>query len=350
MWNICDCFFHCTAWVIIRALLVRRYYNCVYGQFPPHFTLVINHLKHQFDQSPSTIPLNILLRIQPIRLDWSPSLLGSFTVLRVTRASRLRDVDLDAFPENSTSVISTKQEERLHYIFEDILDCLVGSRFIVCIAAGDNGDDQVVIIPRQRLLLQVIWSRRDCLWNRGGCPAKNTWWFRARLIDHPTMTKSRWKVSVNVIFAILSQTRVVTLQYGSTRFQPGWPFCGVILLMQAEALCSLVCRSRKVGHSLHSFGKWNLSMHITSSVSLHQSILAIHGRVWCYTLSISKQGWMPRLQIWCHRTPPHVLWRIFSMSRCSTARRYAGFSSGLTAIVNMHLSTAWIITMTTASR
>ncbi len=60
IWNICDCFFHCAAWAIIRALLVRRFYNCIYGQFPPHFTLVINHLKHQFDQSLSTFLLLIL--------------------------------------------------------------------------------------------------------------------------------------------------------------------------------------------------------------------------------------------------------------------------------------------------
>jgi len=37
--NICECFFHCAAWVIIRALLVRRVYNRVYGRFPPHFYL-----------------------------------------------------------------------------------------------------------------------------------------------------------------------------------------------------------------------------------------------------------------------------------------------------------------------
>jgi hypothetical protein len=52
------------------------------------FTLVINHLKHQFDQSLSTIQLVILLRIQPIRLDWSPSLLGSFAVLRVVMSPK----------------------------------------------------------------------------------------------------------------------------------------------------------------------------------------------------------------------------------------------------------------------
>jgi hypothetical protein len=62
--------------------------------------------------------------------------------LDATRASRLCDVDLNALPENSTSVISTKQEELSRYVFEDILDCLVGSRFIVCITAEDNGDDR----------------------------------------------------------------------------------------------------------------------------------------------------------------------------------------------------------------
>jgi hypothetical protein len=55
------------------------------------FTLVINLLnllKHQFDQSLSTTQLVILLRIQPVRLDWSPSLLSSFAVLRVVMSPR----------------------------------------------------------------------------------------------------------------------------------------------------------------------------------------------------------------------------------------------------------------------
>ncbi len=88
MWNICDCFFHCAAWVIIRALLVWRFYNCVYGRFPPHFTLVINRLKFQFDQSLSIASLVILLQIRPILLDWSPSLPGSFAVLRVVMSPK----------------------------------------------------------------------------------------------------------------------------------------------------------------------------------------------------------------------------------------------------------------------
>jgi len=70
------------------SLLVWRFYNRVYGQFPPHFTLVINRLKLQFDQSLSITLLVILLWIQPIRLDWSPSLPGSFTVLRVVMSPK----------------------------------------------------------------------------------------------------------------------------------------------------------------------------------------------------------------------------------------------------------------------
>jgi hypothetical protein len=58
-----------------------------------------------------------------------------------TRASRLRDVDLDALPDNTSStIISSKRQDLLRYILEEILDCPVGSRFIVCIAMEDNDD------------------------------------------------------------------------------------------------------------------------------------------------------------------------------------------------------------------
>ena len=58
-----------------------------------------------------------------------------------TRASRLRDVDLDALPDNTSSTISSsKRQDLSRYILEDILDCPVGSRFIVCIATEDNDD------------------------------------------------------------------------------------------------------------------------------------------------------------------------------------------------------------------
>ena len=64
-------------------------------------------------------------------------------VIDATRASRLRDVDLDALPEITAnlSVISSKRQELSRYVLEDILDCPVGSRFIVCIAAEDNDDN-----------------------------------------------------------------------------------------------------------------------------------------------------------------------------------------------------------------
>ena len=58
-----------------------------------------------------------------------------------TRASHLRDVNLDALPDSTSStIISSKRQDLLRYILEEILDCPVGSRFIVCIAMEDNDD------------------------------------------------------------------------------------------------------------------------------------------------------------------------------------------------------------------
>jgi hypothetical protein len=62
----------------------------------------------------------------------------------VTRANRLRDVNLDALAENTSTsaVIPSKRQELSRYVLEDIFDCPVGSRFSVCIAAEDNDDDR----------------------------------------------------------------------------------------------------------------------------------------------------------------------------------------------------------------
>ena len=62
----------------------------------------------------------------------------------MTRASHLRDVDLDALIENTSTlaVISSKRQELSRYVLEDILDCPVASRLIVCIAVEDNDDDR----------------------------------------------------------------------------------------------------------------------------------------------------------------------------------------------------------------
>jgi len=58
-----------------------------------------------------------------------------------TRASRLRDVDLDALPDSTLStIISSMRQDLSRYILEDILDCPVGRRFIVCIESQDNDD------------------------------------------------------------------------------------------------------------------------------------------------------------------------------------------------------------------
>ena len=60
-----------------------------------------------------------------------------------TRSSHLRGVNLDALPDSTSStIISSKQQDLSRYILEDILDCPVGSRFIVCIATEDNDDER----------------------------------------------------------------------------------------------------------------------------------------------------------------------------------------------------------------
>ena len=60
-----------------------------------------------------------------------------------THSSRLRDVNLDALPDITSLTISSSQRQDLsRYILEDILDCQVGSRFIVCIATEDNDDER----------------------------------------------------------------------------------------------------------------------------------------------------------------------------------------------------------------
>ena len=114
------------------------------------------------------------------------------------------------------------------------------------------------------------------------------------------------------------------------------------------AIWFLVCHFCKVGRLLHNFGKWNISMHITSSDSFHLSTLAIHVRARCYTLSISKHGWIALLLI-CSTTIKHVLKQIFSTSNSSTVTTYAYFRNGLIDIANMHSWTACIITTTTAN-
>jgi hypothetical protein len=50
-----------------------------------------------------------------------------------TRASRLRDIDLDVIQRDTTTV-TTNRSDLSRYILEDILDCPPGSRFIICIA------------------------------------------------------------------------------------------------------------------------------------------------------------------------------------------------------------------------
>jgi len=56
-----------------------------------------------------------------------------------TRASRLRDIDLDDIERDTATVVTTNWSDLSWYVLEDILDCPPGSQFIVCIAT--NTDD-----------------------------------------------------------------------------------------------------------------------------------------------------------------------------------------------------------------
>ena len=60
-----------------------------------------------------------------------------------TRSSHLRDVDLDALPDNTSSTFSSsKRQDLSRYLLEDILDCPISSRFIVCIGMEDNDNER----------------------------------------------------------------------------------------------------------------------------------------------------------------------------------------------------------------
>jgi len=55
------------------------------------------------------------------------------------RASRLQNIDLDVAPITFLRD-TTDRHELSRYVFEDLLSCPVGSRIIVCIWSGVEGD------------------------------------------------------------------------------------------------------------------------------------------------------------------------------------------------------------------
>jgi len=81
--------------------------------------------------------------------NYQKQLLFNFSAARATRkksaatinarASRLRDIDLDVAPI-TFSRDTTDRHELSRYVFEDLLSCPVGSRIVVCIRSGVEGD------------------------------------------------------------------------------------------------------------------------------------------------------------------------------------------------------------------
>ena len=84
-------------------------------------------------------------------------------------ATRLCEVDLDLIPKESK--ITTNRNELSCYILEDLLDCPVGSQFILCIATdnanfelGDYYSDKALTIAKE-----ICQVKRDCeYWKMDG--------------------------------------------------------------------------------------------------------------------------------------------------------------------------------------
>ena len=81
--------------------------------------------------------------------NYQKQMLFNFSATRATRkklaaminawASRLQDINLDVAP-TSFSRDTTDRHELSQYVFEDLLSCPVGSRIIMCIWSGVEGD------------------------------------------------------------------------------------------------------------------------------------------------------------------------------------------------------------------
>ena len=82
------------------------------------------------------------------------------------RASCLRDIDLDVAPI-TFSRDTTDRHELSRYVFEDLLSCPVGSRIIMCIRSGVEGD------PTETSYSDQAKSITSC-WNKSGI-AKELW-------------------------------------------------------------------------------------------------------------------------------------------------------------------------------
>jgi len=108
-----------------------------------------------------------------------------------TRSSRLRDVDLDALPDNtSPTTSSSKRQDLSRYILEDILDCPVGSRFIVCIATEDNDNERSKYYSETARAIQSDFRSKGLPLRCGECQARGIWSFRAGSPDPHTTTTS----------------------------------------------------------------------------------------------------------------------------------------------------------------
>ncbi len=116
--------------------------------------------------------------------------------LNATRTSWLRDISIGILPNKSKHQFSTKGHELLQYLLENVVDCPVGSRFIVCICAN-TGDlehgkyhaERATYIVSKFKCVENVWQMLHCSsgWDWQQHPdeecsptyasSKHGWWF-----------------------------------------------------------------------------------------------------------------------------------------------------------------------------
>ena len=205
----------------------------------------------------------------------------------------------------------------------------------------------VDIMPRELLLLPVTWSRRVCQWNHGGwlekiCGCSGKDWSIV-----PLRQDKDEESDYQFLDSFFNEGGDIAIRFARISSHLTIPWRDFIHSSQSIMLFDLPLLQGRSFAALFRKMKHQNAHHIFRQFSLSTLVIHVHAR--CYTLSISKHGWIPHLLICCPRTIHHLLKLIFSMSHHSTATMYAYFRNGSIDIANMHSWTACIITTTTAN-
>jgi hypothetical protein len=222
-----------------------------------------------------------------------------------TRASRLRDVDLDALPDNTLSTISSsKRQDLSRYILEDILDCPVGSRFIVCIATEDNDDERSRYYSETARAIQSDFKSK-------GLPVE-TWKMSSKryLVLQGSITRSSHYDDISMKSltqrqfrdAFSNESGDVAIQFNGITTRLTVPWCNFINVSRCIMLFGFPFEHGRSFAKIFQKMKAQHAHHIFRQFA--SSTLAIHGLVRCSSSSISKQGWSRDIDV---HTRQHII-------------------------------------------